>query len=211
MEEMDEKTALKQMDALAKLSKNMRLAAESWDSEFQILISIILSARTLDETTIRVGTELFKKYPTPEALSQASLESVETIITPINFYQNKAKYIINCAKILIEKYDGKVPHNIDDLTSLSGVGRKTANVFLSEVGNDGIGVDTHLSYISQKLGWTNNSKPEKIEEDLKKLFSKKNWNKVNPTAVRFGKTYANRNEKDRLLQEISKRNKNLAW
>ena len=211
MEEMDEKTALKQMDALAKLSKNMRLAAESWDSEFQILISIILSARTLDETTIRVGTELFKKYPTPEALSQASLESVETIITPINFYQNKAKYIINCAKILIEKYDGKVPHNIGDLTSLSGVGRKTANVFLSEVGNDGIGVDTHLSYISQKLGWTNNSKPEKIEEDLKKLFSKKNWNKVNPTAVRFGKTYANRNEKDRLLQEISKRNKNLAW
>ena len=211
MEEMDEKTALKQMDALAKLSKNMRLAAESWDSEFQILISIILSARTLDETTIRVGTELFKKYPTPEALSQASLESVETIITPINFYQNKAKYIINCAKILIEKYDGKVPHNIDDLTSLSGVGRKTANVFLSEVGNDGIGVDTHLSYISQKLGWTNNSKPEKIEEDLKKLFSKKNWNKVNPTAVRFGKTYTNRNEKDRLLQEISKRNKNLAW
>lgn len=211
MEEMDEKTALKQMDALAKLSKNMRLAAESWDSEFQILISIILSARTLDETTIRVGTELFKKYPTPEALSQASLESVETIITPINFYQNKAKYIINCSKILIEKYDGKVPHNIDDLTSLSGVGRKTANVFLSEVGNDGIGVDTHLSYISQKLGWTNNSKPEKIEEDLKKLFSKKNWNKVNPTAVRFGKTYTNRNEKDRLLQEISKRNKNLAW
>ena len=211
MEEMDEKTALKQMDALAKLSKNMRLAAESWDSEFQILISIILSARTLDETTIRVGTELFKKYPTPEALSQASLESVETIITPINFYQNKAKYIINCAKILIEKYDGKVPHNIGDLTSLSGVGRKTANVFLSEVGNDGIGVDTHLSYISQKLGWTNNSKPEKIEEDLKKLFSKKNWNKVNPTAVRFGKTYTNRNEKDRLLQEISKRNKNLAW
>lgn len=202
MEEMNEKTALRQMGALAKHSKNMRLAAESWDSEFQILISIILSARTLDETTIRVGTELFKRYPTPEALSQASLESVEKIITPINFYQNKAKYIINCAKTLIEKYEGKVPHDIDDLTSLSGVGRKTANVFLSEVGNEGIGVDTHLSYISQKLGWTKNSKPEKIEEDLKKLFSKNNWNKVNPAAVRFGKTYTNRNEKDRLLQEI---------
>ncbi len=201
---MEEETALRQMDALRKHSKNMRLAAESWDSEFQILISIILSARTLDETTIKVGTELFKKYPTSQALSQAELSDVEKIISPINFYQNKAKYIINCAKNLIELYDEKVPHNINALISLPGVGRKTANVFLSEVGNEGIGVDTHLSYISQKLGWTNNTKPEKIEEDLKKLFSKKNWNKVNPTAVRFGKTYTNRTEKDKLLEEISK-------
>lgn len=204
---MDEETALKQMDAMAKLSRNMRLAAESWDSEFQTLISIILSARTLDETTIHVGTELFKRYPTPEKLSQANLKDVEALISPINFYQNKARYIIDCAKTLIEKYKGIVPHDIDSLTSLLGVGRKTANVFLSELGEEGkegIGVDTHLSYISQKLGWTKNSKPEKIEEDLKKLFSRKNWNRVNPTAVRFGKTYTNRTEKDALLEKIRK-------
>lgn len=204
LKQMDEKTALKQMERLSVLSKNMRLAAESWDSEFQILVSIILSARTLDETTIRVGTLLFQKYPTANALSQAPLEDVEKIISPINFYQNKARYIIECAKTLVEKYGGKPPHYIDALTSLSGVGRKTANVFLSEVGNEGIGVDTHLSYISQKLEWTKNTKPEKIEEDLKNLFARENWNKVNPTAVRFGKTYTNRQEKDKLLEKIKK-------
>jgi len=87
---------------------------------------------------------------------------------------------------------------------LSGVGGKTANVFLSEVGKDAIGVDTHLSQVSQKLGWSRNSKPEKIGNDLKKLFSKKNWNKLNPIAVRFGKTHTSRKIKNKLLEEIKK-------
>jgi endonuclease-3 len=189
---------------MKKNSSKMRLAAEKWRSEWQILISIILSARTRDEKTIPVSKELFKKYSSPKRLADAKLKDVEKIIKPINFYRNKSKYIINCSKEIIKDYHGKVPNKIEELIKLPGVGRKTANVFISEVGGDGIGVDTHVSYISQKLNWTKNKKPEKIEEDLKELFSKKYWNKVNSTLVRFGKTYTSKKKKDELIEEIKK-------
>ena len=180
----------------------MRLAAEKWSNKFQTLISIILSARTKDETTIRVGTALFKKYPTAEKLSKANLKEIKKIIKPVNFYKNKSKNIINCAKILFENYSSKIPESFDELIKLSGVGRKTANVFLAEHGQKAIGVDTHLSYISQKLSWTKNKNPHKIEKDLEKLFPKNYWNKINPIAVRFGKTYTSRKEKNEILEEI---------
>jgi len=201
---MDEKTALRQMDELRKSSRHMRLAAEEWGSDFQTLIAIILSARTLDETTIKVCTELFKIYPSAETLSMASVKDVEKMIVLINFYQNKARYVVECAKKLVEMYDGNVPPDMEKLVELPGVGRKTANVFLSRVGKEGLGVDTHVQYISRKLGWTSHSKPEKIEEELKNLFSRENWNNVNETLVRFGKTHTSRIEKDKILEEISK-------
>jgi endonuclease-3 len=201
---MDEKTALRQMDELRKNSLNMRLAAEKWASDFQTLIAIILSARTLDETTIKVCTELFKTYSTAESLSKASSQEIEKKISLINFYQNKSRYIVECAEKLVELYKGNVPYNIDKLIELPGVGRKTANVFLSQVGKDGLGVDTHVQYISKRLGWTLQSKPEKIEEDLKNLFSRENWNKVNETLVRFGKTHTSRKNKDEILAKIKR-------
>ena len=201
--------AITQLNELEKFSerakhRGMRLAAEDWASDFQTLIAIILSARTLDETTIKVCKKLFEKYPTPEALAKAPREDIERIITPVNFYQNKSGYIINCAKNLLEKYNGLVPHNLEKLVVLPGVGRKTANVFLSENGQDAIGVDTHVNYISRNLGWTQSSKPEKIEKDLKKLFPKELWSKINQTLVRFGKTYTRRTEKDKILEDIKK-------
>ena len=199
---MDNETAIKQLKILKEKGREMRLAAEDWTSDFQTLISIILSARTLDETTIAVCKKLFEKYPSAEILSTASKEDVERIILPINFYQNKSKYIINCSKELVEKYNGKVPSDEEKLIVLPGVGRKTIGVFLSEIGKDAIGVDTHVSYISQKLGWTNNSQPEKIEKDLKELFPKEIWRTINPSLVRFGKTYTSRREKDKILEEI---------
>src|SRR3989344_4561783 len=104
--------------------------------------------------------------------------------------------------MLMKEYNGKVPLDFDKLVELSGVGRKTANVFLSEQGKDAIGVDTHINYISQKLGWTKNSKPEKIEEDLKKLFPKEYWSSLNPILVRFGQTNTNRKKKDEILEKI---------
>ncbi len=201
---MNQKKVLKQLNFMKKNSSKMRLAAEKWRSEWQILISIILSARTRDEKTIPVSKELFKKYSSPKRLADAKLKDVEKIIKPINFYRNKSKYIINCSKEIIKDYHGKVPNKIEELIKLPGVGRKTSNVFISEVGGDGIGVDTHVSYISQKLNWTKNKKPEKIEEDLKELFSKKYWNKVNSTLVRFGKTYTSKKKKDELIEEIKK-------
>ena len=201
---MNEKTALKQLNFMKKNSSKMRLAAEKWKSPWQILISIILSARTRDEKTIPIAKNLFKKYPIVKKLANAKLNEVEKIIRPINFYKNKSRYIINCSKVIFEKHKGKVPNKIDDLIKLSGVGRKTANVFISEIGGDGIGIDTHVSFISQKLEWTKNKKPEKIEQDLKSLFSRKYWNNVNSTLVRFGKTHTSRRKKDELLEEIMK-------
>lgn len=199
---MDSEIAIKQLNALKKKSSKMRLAAEEWDSEFQTLIAIILSARNLDEITIKYATILFEKYPTAEALSKASVKDVENIIFPINFYKNKSRYIIDCAKELVKKYNGKVPHNIEKLMELPGVGRKTANVFLAENKGKNIGVDTHLNYISNYLGWTKNKDPYKIEMDLEKLFPKNYWGKINPIAVRFGKTYTSFSEKNKLLDEI---------
>ena len=199
---MNEEIALKQLKFMKRNSSNMRLAAESWKTPWQILISTILSARTRDEKTIPVAKELFNKYPIVKKLAEARIREVKKIIKPLNFYKNKSKNIINCSKKIYKEYKGKVPEDIEELIKLSGVGRKTANVFLSEVGYRAIGVDTHVSYISQKLNWTKSEKSDKIEEDLKNLFSKKNWSKVNSTLVRFGKTHTSRRKKDDLLEEI---------
>ena len=93
--------------------------------------------------------------------------------------------------------------DFDKLTELSGVGGKTANVFLSEYGDDAIGIDTHVSYVSQYLDWVKSNKPEKIEEELRELFPKNKWKILNTTLVRFGKKYTSRKEKDKLLDEIN--------
>lgn len=201
---MNQKTAMKQLRLLSKKPKEMRLAAEEWKSPFQILISTILSARTRDEVTIPVAEKLFKTYGSAKKLGNAKLSEIQKTIRPVNFYRNKSKNIIACAKQLDEEHKGKIPLEIDELIKLPGVGRKTANVFLSEIEHDAIGVDTHVSYISQKLGWTKNQNPHKIEMDLKKLFPKKEWNKVNSTLVRFGKTHTSRKQKDKLLEEINR-------
>ncbi|MEK6823896.1 MAG: endonuclease III [Nanoarchaeota archaeon] len=201
---MNQKIALKQLKLLENYGNKMRLAAESWNSQFQTLISIILSARTKDETTIRVGKILFKEYPTAEKLSKANTKEIEKIIKSVNFYKNKSKNILNCAKILVKEYKSKIPESIDELIKLSGVGRKTANVFLAEKGQNALGVDTHVHYISNYLNWSKNKNPHKVEEELKKLFPKKYWSKINETLVRFGKTYTSRREKNKLLEEIGK-------
>ncbi len=201
---MDFKTsrAIKQLNKLASLGNEMRLAAEEWKNNFQTLVSIIMSARTRDETTIKVAQKLFEKYPDAKSLSKANVSKIEKLIRPVNFYHNKSKNILNCAKVLVKDYNSKVPETIEELVKLPGVGRKTANVFITEIGGHGIGVDTHVSYCSQKLGWTENKKQEKIESDLKKLFPKKYWNKVNSTLVRFGKTHQSKKQKDEVLEEV---------
>jgi endonuclease-3 len=202
---MNSKIAIAQLEALKKNTpKQMRLAAEEWGSEWQTLVAIILSARTRDETTIAVCRKLFEAYPAAGALARAREEEIAEIIRPVNFYKNKTKNIISLAEVLAKDYQGEPPHDMGKLVELPGVGRKTANVFMTEIGHDAIGVDTHVSYISQKLGWTQNKDAHKIELDLKGLFPKEKWSEVNRVCVRFGKTHTSRHEKDKLLMEIKK-------
>ncbi len=198
---MDKKKALRQLAVLKKRGRKLRLAAE-WGKPWKSLIATILSARSRDTKTIEVCNKLFKKYGNAGKLSKAKLGDVEKIIKPVNFYKNKSKNIIECAKQIVSNYDGKVPMDFEKLTELRGVGRKTANVFLAHQGGARIGVDTHLSYVSRKLGWTKSEKQEKVEEDLKKIFPKSKWREINYILVRFGQTYRSKREKDKLLREI---------
>src|SRR3989339_146847 len=201
---MNQKTALKQLKFLETKSSFMRLASQGWQNDFQTLIAILLSARTRDETTIKICQELFKNYHDTKKLSLAKLNEIEKIIRPVNFYKNKSKNILNLSKILVKDYNSKIPDKIEELILLPGIGRKTANVYLSQKGKNAIGVDTHVSYISQKLGWTKNKNSHKIEEDLENLFSKKDWSKVNTILVSFGKTYNSRKKQDEILEEIKR-------
>ncbi|MDO8593968.1 MAG: endonuclease III [bacterium] len=203
---VDQKTAIRQLKELERLGgiKKMRLAAEGWREEWQTLISILMSARTRDEVTVIVAENLFAEFSTLQEIGKANPRDIARVIGPVNFFQNKTKYVIALARTLVERYRGFPPHDIDLLILLPGVGRKTANVFISEYGAPAIGVDTHVSYISQKLGWTTSKTPEKIEVDLKNLFPQNFWNRVNSGCVRFGKTYMSRVKKDERLAAISR-------
>jgi len=192
---MNSKLAVQQLKKIEKLTDSMLLAAD-WKKPWKSLISTILSAQTRDETTIKISKKLYKKFPTLNKLSKASLSEIKRIIKPLNYYKTKAKNIKKTAKILTEKYKGKIPHNLKELIKLPGVGRKTANVFLAVQNKPAIGVDTHVKYLSRLLGWTKHKEQEKIEKDLKKLFPKKYWISINYILVRFGRTY-----KTRKLQE----------
>ncbi|MBW3020591.1 endonuclease III [Candidatus Woesearchaeota archaeon] len=201
---MNRDRALRQLEALKKYMIPQRLAAEGWDQEWKTLISTLLSARTLDETTIRVCEKLFNKYPSVFKLSKAKLEDVQKIINPVNYFRNKSKYVIKCCNELHEIFGDKVPMNIEDMTKLTGVGRKTANVVMSEYGFPGVGVDTHVQRISYKLGWVKEkNNAEKIEHELKKLFPKEKWNDINTTLVNVGRSNRGKKE-DIILDEIKK-------
>ncbi len=202
---MDQSQAVKQFIALKEITpKPMRLAAESWKEEYQTLIATLLSARTRDEVTIIVAEKLFEKYPTLQSLAKAKLSDVQSIIRPVNFYRNKSEHVIGCAQGLLQIFNGKVPRTIDQLTKLPGVGRKTANVFLSEVGHAAVGVDTHVHQIANKIGWSNEKNPHKVEVDLKQLFPRKYWAELNSVMVRFGKSHTKKNEWHAILEGIKK-------
>jgi len=193
--------AIKQLNELSKLAPNgMRLAVE-WKKDWQVLISTILSAQTRDETTIRVCEVLFKKFDSPKKLGKASLKTIEKIIHSVNYHKTKARNIRETAKIISKK---GIPDSMDRLILLNGVGRKTANVFLAKYHKKAtIGVDTHVARLSFKLGWTKNKDQYKIERDLKILFPKKYWGRINYTLVRFGRSIGkNRKEEDKILNKF---------
>jgi endonuclease III len=136
----------------------------------ELLIALILAAQARDDLVNRVTVDLFKKYRSAEAYARETLPKLESQINKINFYRNKTKAIHNCCSEIVKRFNGKVPDRLEDLLSLPGVGRKTANIVLGNAfGQQTIGVDTHVMRLSQRLGMTKNTDPDKIEFDLTPL------------------------------------------
>ncbi len=165
----------------------LRELHEAETGNFSILIGTILSARTKDETTTIAVKKLFSKYKTPRALARAKIRDVEKIIHSIGFYHVKARRIVEVAKIIDTKYGGKVPNNLDELVSLPGVGRKTANcVLVYAFDKPAIPVDIHVHRISNRLGLVDTKTPEETEQELMQKVPKKFWLNINDTFVMYG-------------------------
>lgn len=199
---IDRKTALKQLKFLKSKGRPMRLAADGWKNDWQTLVAILLSARTRDEVTILTCEKMFERYPTPKDFAKLQIPQIKQLIRSINFYNNKSKNLFFMTEKIIEDFEGNVPKTVNELITLPGIGRKTANVFLTQKGGSHIGVDTHVNYISNYLGWTNSTNPDIIEKDLENLFPKSRWKDVNNTLVHFGKTYTSKKQKNIWLDYI---------
>ncbi|MGV8171297.1 MAG: endonuclease III domain-containing protein [Candidatus Woesearchaeota archaeon] len=173
-----------------------RLAADGWEKDYETLIATMLSAQTRDETTIPVAEGLFKRYDSLDKLSKARYADVLKAISRVNFKNNKAKHVIAAAKMLVKDYDSKVPDDIDELVKLPGVGRKTANLVLSEVhSKDGICVDTHVHRISNVFGFVKTKTPTQTELELRKIVPKRYWSRINRIFVLWGKDVRGRDRK----------------
>ena len=152
----------------------------NFSNPLELLIAAILSAQCTDIIVNLTTEKLFKKYKNAKNYAKADLSEFENEIKSITFFRNKAKNIIKTCEILQEKFNGKVPSSMNDLIELPGISRKTANVIQQNAFNivEGIVVDTHVIRVSQRLGWTKNKNPEKIEQDLMKIFLKEVWKKL---------------------------------
>ena len=158
------------------------------ETPWQLLIAVILSAQCTDARVNIVTKDLFVKYDTLEKFANANLKELENDIRPTGFFHNKAKNIIACAKRLIEVYGGEVPSELEDLLTLAGVGRKTANVIRGNIYNEpSIVVDTHVKRISKRLGFTKEEDPEKIEYELMRKLPKDHWILYNIQIISFGR------------------------
>lgn len=154
----------------------------------QLLIATMLSAQCTDARVNVVTRELFVKYPDMQAFAEANLEELEEDIRPTGFYHNKAKNIIGCARKLCSTYGGRVPRDLEALTSLPGVGRKTANVIRGNIFHEpSVVVDTHVKRISRRLGLTREEDPEKIEYELMRVLPREHWILYNIQIITFGR------------------------
>ena len=162
----------------------------TYNTDYELLIKVMLSAQTTDKGVNKVGDVLFSKYATLEKLKDANLDDIKEIIKPIGNYNKKAFNVLKISHDLINKYNGVVPRNHVELESLSGVGRKTTNVILGELFDiPSFAVDTHVIRVSNRLCLVNSLDPLVIEEKLKKLFKEEDWNKLHKQFVLFGRYY----------------------
>lgn len=178
-----------------------------FDTPFEMLVAVMLSAQCTDERVNKTTPSIFAKYSTPKDFADIDINELEELIHPCGFYKNKAKNIKKCAQMIMEKYNGEVPQTMENLISLPGVGRKSANVVMLEAFGDaqGIAVDTHCRRIANKIGLSDEKEPEKIEQDLLKIFDKEDYKDINHLLIWHGRnTCIARNPKceECVLKEI---------
>ncbi|MDE5830941.1 MAG: endonuclease III [Clostridia bacterium] len=169
-----------------------------YKTPFEMVVAVMLSAQCTDERVNKTTPDIFKKYSTPEDFTEIDIEELEKLIHPCGFYKNKAKNIKACAKMIVERYNGEVPRSMEELMELPGVGRKSANVVMLEAFGEakGIAVDTHCKRIANKIGLSGESEPEKIEQDLLKIFEKSDYKDINHLFIWHGRnTCTSRNPK----------------
>jgi endonuclease-3 len=160
----------------------------TFKNEYELLTAVILSAQTTDVQVNKVTPKLFAAFPTPQALASGDIEKIKELVKATGYYNNKAKSIQACAAAVVEKFAGCVPKTLDELITLPGVGRKTANVVLGVIHKiPGWTVDTHVQRLSQRFGFTKNTDPHKIELDLQKLFPEEDWTKYSITIIWHGR------------------------
>jgi len=161
----------------------------NFSTPFELVVAVVLSAQERDAKINEITKELFKKFNTPQQFANASLEEIEKEISSVSFYKNKAKYIKEISQILVEKHGGEVPKSIEELEKLPGIGRKSANMILYNAFgiNEGIAVDRHVLRVSQRLGLTQQQKPEKAEQELMKLVPKDQWGKFSNLLILLGR------------------------
>ena len=190
---MNDKDIHKIMKELLRVTKSMpmpvvtEIKLTTNKDAYKILISTMLSLRTKDVATRDASMRLFEKAGNPKEMLKLSEEKIAKLIYPVGFYRVKAKNILEVSKIIIEDYDGKVPDEIDELLKLKGVGRKVANLVVTEAfDKDGICVDTHVHRISNRFGYVSTKKPEQTEFALRKKLPKEYWRVYNDTLVIYG-------------------------
>lgn len=161
----------------------------NYSNPLELLVATVLSAQSTDVQINRVTEKLFKKYRTAEDYASADIRELENDIYSTGFYKSKAKNIKEAARIILERFNGKVPKTMEELVNLPGVGRKTANIVLARGFGitEGIAVDTHVKRVSRRLGFTKNSDPEKIEQDLMSLVPEKEFDAFSMTLITHGR------------------------
>jgi endonuclease-3 len=177
----------KQIDSL-ELPAVEKISERQKDNPFQILISALLSARTQDATTLAASMRLFAKAKTPQAVMKLSVKQIEELIYPVGFYRNKAEFVKELSRILVDKFGGRVPDTVEELMTLPGVGRKTANLvmILAFRSRKNICVDIHVHRISNRLGWVRTRTPEETEQALYHVIPRRWWPLINQYLVTWG-------------------------
>jgi endonuclease-3 len=163
--------------------------ALNFETPLQLLIATILSAQSTDKTVNTVTPALFKRYPSAKAFAQAKMPDLEKMVHSTGFFRNKAKSVQGACQMIVDKHGGEVPQTMEELLELPGVARKTANVVLGVAFEkaEGVVVDTHVQRISGRLGFTKEERPEKIEEDLMKLFPRERWIHLSHLLIHHGR------------------------